>query len=216
MTTDESAQTGPEGRRQPRASLFLAAVMRAGLEQVPVKVRNMSLNGAMVDSPLTPPPGTDVQLVRGSLIAQGKVMWSSDNCCGLRFTSEVSIKDWLATPTKVEQQRVDAIVSLVKSGAMLSEFVGIDEASPDPQFDLQLAQGLRAAISLMEDLEDELSSSDETLARHSQKLQNLDIAMQTVRAVEQGLSAANKADDRRVRATLDSLRIICAQALGRD
>ena len=40
-------------------------------------------------------------------------------------------------------------------------------------------------MRLIEDLEEDLSSSADTLARHGVKLQNLDIAMQMVRAIEE-------------------------------
>jgi hypothetical protein len=97
----------PEARAQQRSSMFLAAVLRAGTEQAEVRVRNMSPHGAMVETHLTPPPGTRVDLLRGRLVGPGTVIWSSANRCGLRFNSEVSVQDWLAPPSKVQQQRVD-------------------------------------------------------------------------------------------------------------
>lgn len=51
--------------------MFLAAVLRAGTEQTPVKVRNMSPNGAMVGAPVMPISGTNVDLMRGPLVARG-------------------------------------------------------------------------------------------------------------------------------------------------
>jgi hypothetical protein len=45
--------------------------MRVGTEQSQVKVRNMSPNGALVETPLMPPSGTIVDLLRGRLVAQG-------------------------------------------------------------------------------------------------------------------------------------------------
>jgi len=99
--------------------MFLAAVLRAGTEQAPVKVRNMSPNGAMIETSVTPVTGSQVELIRGALIARGSVIWTSANKCGVRFSSEVSVKDWLAAPDKSQQQRVDDIVALVKAGGLI-------------------------------------------------------------------------------------------------
>lgn len=213
MPNNDATETGPGARRQPRSSLFLAAVMRAGPEQVPVTVRNMSLNGALVDSPVAPPAGTEIQLIRGSLIASGSVAWSSAGRCGLRFRSEISIKDWLASPAKAEQQRVDEIVSLVKAGAIPIGFAEINRPKGHGGgTGTEVALGLEDALRLLEDLENDLASSKETLGRHGPKLQNLDIATQMIRAVLRELSAAD-GEVNPGTAALEDLRIVCAQAL---
>lgn len=191
--------------------MFLAAVLRAGREQTPVKVRNMSPTGAMVESSVTPSPGTTVDLMRGSLLARGTVVWSSANRCGVRFSSEVSVKDWLAAPTKVQQQRVDEIVALVKAGG--ADLGREDGGARDPRTHEQLVDDVGAVVSLMQDLEDDLAASDETLERHGMKLQNLDIAMQMLRAVA-GELTPNSGDGTVSIAKLKDLRVACAQALG--
>lgn len=208
-------QTKADVRRQPRSSIFLTAVMRTGTEQEPVKVRNMSANGAMIESTLSPAPGTVVQLIRGALRSQGTVMWSSDNRSGLHFPSAVSVKEWLTAPAKVEQQRVDEIVSLIKTGAILPLLGNVDDAqaSPSRPSEEQLVNDLGAVIRLMQDLEDALTACDETLERHATKLQNLDIAIQTIRAIGQQLTA-NPSSEPLSGASLESLRVVCAHALG--
>lgn len=65
----------------------------------------------------------------------------------------------------------------------------------------------------MQGREDDRASSDETLERHRMKLQNLDIAMQMVRAVAREWTSGNV--ERQVStARLDDLRAACSQALG--
>lgn len=212
---NDTAQRGVDARSQPRSSMFLTALLRVGAEQAAVKVRNMSPNGALVESGLTAPPGSRVQLIRGMLQAHGTVMWASNNRCGLRFSSEILVKDWLAAPAKAEQQRVDEIVSLIKAGAILPKVAdsGGLNASHARRSEEQLADDLEAVVSLMQDLEDDLASSPETLARHGMKLQNLDIAMQMVRAIAQQMTCSGSGQSPSV-ASLDDLRIVCAQALG--
>ena len=195
--------------------MFLGAVMRAGTEQAPVKVRNMSPNGAMVDTPLAPTRGTSVDLMRGPLIARGIVIWSSGNRVGLRFSSEISVKEWLAAPTAIHQQRVDEIVALVKAGGLPQgdPFPAESAASREPRPHVQLVDDLAATMRLLSDLEDDLASCDETLARHGMKLQNLDIAMQMLRAVAAELMPSS--NQRVSLANLEDLRVTCAKALGR-
>lgn len=210
-TLTDPAQTKLEARSQLRSSMFVAAVLRAGAEQAPVKVRNMSPSGAMIESPLAPPPGTNVHLIRGSL--QGTVVWNADNRCGLSFSSDLSVKEWLAPPAKAEQQRVDDIVALIRAGAAPAESPGIASASAAPRSEEELVDDLGDVVRLMQDLEDDLASSSDTLSRHAVKLQNLDIAMQMIRAIAHELTS--ECDRKPVGlAKLRDLRAVCAQALG--
>lgn len=211
VTSGDCSSSSADARGQARSSMFLAAVLRAGGEQAPIKVRNMSPNGAMIESPFTPPAGTEVELARGSLVARGTIIWSSSNRCGVRFSSEVSVKDWLAAPAKVQQQRVDEIVAIVKAGRA---GLGREEVvMRGPQSHEQLVNDLRAVVRLMQELEDDLAAFDETVERHGTKLQNLDIAMQMLRAVASELTPDSGNLPIGV-ARLEDLRVACAQALG--
>jgi hypothetical protein len=211
MSRADNNETPPptDKRGQARSSMFLAAVLRAGREQAPVKVRNMSPNGAMIETPLSPTEGTSVDLMRGRLVARGTVIWSSGKRCGLRFSSEVLVKEWLAAPTAVHQQRVDEMVALVKAGGVPdAPSLAVHQARSNEQ----LVDDLRAVIRLMQDLEDDLASTDETLARHGVKLQSLDIAMQMLRAVSAELTPGS--GEQVSLAKLEDLRVTCAKALG--
>lgn len=190
--------------------MFLAAALRSGTEQAPVKVRNMSPNGAMIETPVAPHSGAAVQLMRGALIARGTVIWSDGKRCGLIFSSQVSVKDWLAAPAKFEQARVDDIVALVKSGA--TDF-GPERSTPrEARTHEQLVDDVLAVVMLMQDLEDDLASCDDTLARHAIKLQNLDIAMQMLRAVAGEITPGGSEGVKSL-ARLEDLRVACSQAL---
>lgn len=217
----ESAETScpvhvaENARLQPRSSMFVSALMIAGREQSPAKVRNMSPNGAMVQSTLTTLPGTRIKLVRGRLVAEGTTVWTSRNRHGVKFDVEVSVKDWLAGPAKVEQNRVDDIVSLIKAGHVMPQMdcaePGIDgEARQSVE---QSAKDINTVVNLIKDLEDDLASSAETLIRHEVKLQNLDIAIQMLRAIAQQLSCGPR-DQLSSSASLNNLRVACSQALG--
>lgn len=215
MSKDAPPPNDADLRRQARSSIFLAALLRTGEEQAPVKVRNISPHGAMIECPVAPPPGTNVQLIRGALIADGTVIWSSRNQCGVQFKSELSVKNWLAAPSKDGQQRVDDIVSAVKAGKLSGsslqsgDFIKVNS----PRSAEQLVDDLGALARLLRDLESELASSEATLARHGLKLQNLDIAVQMAQAIAQELTSSNGAPSTSL-AKLQDLRVACAQALG--
>ena len=214
---DEEAQAGFKDRSKARSSIFLAAVLRDGPKQAPVKVRNMSPIGAMLDSPLTPIPGTKVELIRGTLIAQGTVIWSSNNRCGLRFSSEVSVEQWLAAPTSAQQERVDEIAYLAKTGAIhgaTGETTTANQAAAAPP-KRELIEGLQVVVRLMHALETELASSPETISRHGTRLQHLDIAIQMIQAIARELGPARDTEPDNL-AKLADLRAVCAQALAEN
>lgn len=189
--------------------------MQAGAEQAPVKVRNLSSTGALIETPIAPVEGTTVHLLRGPLIAEGTVIWSSSKRCGLRFSSEVSLKDWLAAPAAVHQQRVDEMVALAKAGQLSGppELAVSQDVARAARLQADVQGDLEAVIALLQDLENDVASSSETVARHGMKLQNLDLAMQMLRA----MSAETAPDSTRVSvssAKLKDLRVACATALG--
>ena len=128
--------------------------------------------------------------------------------CGVRFLAQASVKEWLAAPAKVEQQRIDGIVALVKAGSTEPSGLGEDA---EPRSLEQLADDLGSVIRLIEDLENDLADSEDTLARHGLKLQNMDIAMQMLRAVAAELAPIDGEYAKGAR--LQDLRVACSQAL---
>jgi hypothetical protein len=186
--------------------------LRAGGEQAAVKIRNMSANGAMIETPVAPAIGREVVLLRGALAVAGTVIWNSEGRCGLRFTSDVAPKEWLAAPA-VQQRRVDEVVALVKADAVTrsNELPALTEARGKARTTQQLVEDLDHLGRLLGDLEDNLSSCHHNLANHGVRLQSLDIAMQMLRAI-----ASQLADPSEVAggASLQDLRAACAQALG--
>lgn len=101
----------PDLRVESRSNIFVMATMYAGAGSTPVRVRNMSRTGALVEAAILPPVGTTVRLSRGSLNALGDVMWASAGRAGLRFASPVAILDWLPQGKRGSgQQLIDEIV----------------------------------------------------------------------------------------------------------
>ena len=176
-----------DARGATRSNLYLAAALYCDGFSCPVKIRNISISGALIEGAAIPAEGSLVQLVRGALIVHGLVAWSREGQCGLKFSGCVDVQQWRASPSNSEQQRVDEIVRLVKAGAVplpvpplskIAEPQEVRDASSD------LAADLGRASKLLENLGGVLASDLEIVTRHGTALQNLDIAMQVLAAVE--------------------------------
>lgn len=206
---DEStAPQQPDLRAHPRSNMFLAAVIHAGQQQAPAKVRNMSARGAMVESDLLPPPGTQVHLIRGPLCAAATIIWRTERQCGVHFTGEVSVKTWLAPPANVEQGRVDQMVADIRSGRLPTD---AGPAAAIPVSREEIVEDLGTVYRLIDDLSDALADTPELVMAHATKLQNLDMAMQMLAALAQEVAADG--GQRGAGARLQDLRTACAQAL---
>lgn len=202
-----------EGRGEARTNMFIAAMVQTACGSAPARIRNLSSNGAMIESSLLFAPGAEVRLVRGARTIRGTVVWSVDGRCGLRLSPAIRVADWLASPTNAEQGRVDAAVSLIKAGAaagpmrQAGEVAGLQPGA----MPAQLTEDLRSACLLIEALGDELVADATVLAAHAGRLQLLDIATQIVMAVAGCLEprGASGAEIGR----LEGLRASCRQAL---
>ena len=200
-----------ETRTVSRASLYLAAALYCDGFSSPVKIRNISSAGALLEGPAIPDPGSLVQLVRGALIVHGLVAWSADGRCGIKFSGTVDVQQWRAVPGNSEQQRVDEVVRLVKAGAVplpVPPLVRSEELG-DPGADL--STDLRRALDLLDRLGEALAGDEELVTRHTTALQNLDIAMQVIAAI--GAIVTGESDPEIDATKLSGLRRSADQAL---
>jgi len=165
----------------------------------------MSAVGALIEGATMPAPGLLVRLVRGGLTAAGTVAWAAEGRCGLSFSGTVDVPAWLAPPANKEQQRVDDVVRLVKAGA-----VPLDPGGA--QVPLQIAEDLSRVSALLELLGNELARDDEVVERYAGVLQNLDIAAQTIAAIESLIE--DPASELTGKLRLRHLRRSAVQALG--
>jgi hypothetical protein len=203
LSLEPAAKAGPDARVGARSNMFLGATLQGEGSCVPVKVRNMSASGALVEGDAIPQPGAAVCLVRGGLAVPARVIWSANGRCGLEFAASVSVSNWLAPPKNPEQQRIDEIVRLVKQGAVPAV------APPPPVGSAQLGDELERVCALLEKIGEGLSCNETILARHGTELQSLDISVQTVGAVADAL----RGDCPQSAERLASLRLSLEQAL---
>ena len=168
-----------DNRRVPRTNLFVMATMHAGSRSVPVKVRNLSQYGALIEGSGLPESCAQVRLCRAELDVAGIVVWCAHGRAGLRFQTPVNVADWLpGGPAHAGQHRVDQLVQQVKSSGSASTTSQTDlEEAHSGDISVAELNSLRKAI---ETLAEDLAGDPAVVDRFGKKLQMLDIAAQTL------------------------------------
>ncbi|MEO5612323.1 MAG: PilZ domain-containing protein [Sphingomicrobium sp.] len=208
LTPDTIPSASAQMRGSVRVNLFMAATLHAAGVEAAVKIRDLSASGAQVETPLLPEVGAPMTLTRGRLSVRGVVAWCAEPRCGLKFSSNITVKDWMANPVNREQSRVDHIVTAVKAGVVPLTAASTRAAAPADG----AAQDLECVAKLLESLGDALASDPAVIAQHGIALQNLDIAIQTLTVLAEMLPTGSPADSAR-RVRLTELRASCAEAL---
>ncbi len=185
--------------RPARKNLLLAARICAGGLDAPVRIRNMSAGGAMLDGPALPDVGATVTLLRMELAIEATVMWKDDGRCGVALSGTVVIDDWIggaeAPGQQFGQMRVDAIQAAVRSGSVLA-------TEPPPfgapiggerRIDGRIAAELETVKRLLDAVGDEITDDPDVLSRFSGALQNFDIACQIIAHLGAVVAATDRA-----------------------
>lgn len=102
---------GEDPRVDQRSHVFLMAVLTTGARSFPVRVRNLSVHGALLEGTKLPEAQDSVTLRRGSLAMTGKIAWVAGQLCGIHFTGPIQVDEWVDRAGPVGQQRIDAAVA---------------------------------------------------------------------------------------------------------
>lgn len=188
----------------------MAATLHAADGAHPVKIRDLSAAGAQLESSLLPEVGTEITLARGRLSVPGRVTWCAGRRCGVKFTSPISVPDWMANPLIRQQERVDHVVALVKAGAVPVEMSDQRKSVTSELF----AEDLRQVARLLDILGDALAGDPTIVVKHGIQLQNLDIAVQTLATLAETIDIKGSEGGERLDRLAD-LRTSCAEALRR-
>lgn len=172
-------EEGDKGsRREPRTNMFVMATFSAPSASGPVKIRNLSPSGALIEGVVLPAAKEEVCLRRGALSITGEVVWRASGKVGLRFFSRVEVKEWLsASGNRLDQQRVDELIQQVRSEKDPPPPVTIETTEPRPISGSELSQLAKAIDALA----DELAADPAVVSRYFSKLQTLDITAQVLR-----------------------------------
>jgi len=173
--------------RSPRKNLLLSAIIEAGALKAPVRIRNLSEGGAMLDGAALPDVGSAMMLRRLEVEIGGSVVWRVAGRCGVVFDGKVSVDDWVAgirRPPRVAvagQARVDAIQSAVRRGGPVPAEAPVQTgAIAGGELDRRIAEEIDHAWRLLESVGDELCDDPVLLQRHGDALQRFDIACQII------------------------------------
>lgn len=88
--------TGAEGRQEQRFRVLLNADLLSTTDEQPVKVRDISQSGAMLEGQRPISRCNDVILRRGDIEFFAQIAWTSGNQCGLEFDQALSEAEMMA------------------------------------------------------------------------------------------------------------------------
>ena len=90
---DESLMT--QNRRSRRANVLLAATIEAFGNSIPVKLRNLSTEGALIEGKNLPLEGASVVFKRNELSVDSRVIWVLGDQAGVAFNDSIACEDVL-------------------------------------------------------------------------------------------------------------------------
>lgn len=192
--------SAPHRDRAPRKNLLLTATIRSQGVTAPVRIRNLSEKGAMVDGQALPEAGALVVLQRLEVDMRGVVVWRSQGRCGIQFEGAASVEEWVAgrrVPAVIfgqGQSRVDQIQAAIRGGR---DFADEPVAAAGPtelitDVEARVAEELDHVQRMLDDVAGDLIGDPALLQRHGEALQRFDNACQILNQ----LSAILKAQDR--------------------
>lgn len=72
-------------RSTKRARVLIAAKIQTPAGEFEVRLRDLSRKGALIESEIVPPVGTEIMFSRGTTFVPARIAWSSGNRIGLEF-----------------------------------------------------------------------------------------------------------------------------------
>ena len=199
---DDASQEPALPERAPRKNLMLSASIESETLDAPVRIRNLSETGAMIDGAALPVVGSRVVLHRAELSAAATVVWREGGRCGLRFEQvAASVDEWVAGKREAQgyalpagQARVDAIQRAVRSGAALPHepAAATGAGLSATQLEARIAEEIGAVQRLIDGLDEELAEDPVVLQRHMEAIQALDRASQILTHLAAVLGAEDR------------------------
>ncbi|MBV9882959.1 MAG: PilZ domain-containing protein [Sphingomonadaceae bacterium] len=86
---DISRSEAGHARREQRFPVDLAAIVRGGAADLPVRLKDLSRHGALGHCLCPPPALSRVTLVRGELQIEARVAWAGRGRFGLEFAKPI-------------------------------------------------------------------------------------------------------------------------------
>lgn len=197
----EGPDDGIRVGRAVRTNLLLSGSIEANNISSPVRIRNLSETGALLEGAALPKVGEHLVLCRLQLKIGGTVTWSAKSRCGVKFDGMISVAGWrvgtwIAPVPTDGQSRVDAIQAAVRSGTLdASHYGSAIEQQPgaiEVDLDVRIADELADIRRMLEVINDRLSGDPVIVEHHHQSLQNIDTAVQILNHLTTILSSKDR------------------------
>jgi hypothetical protein len=85
---DESSNS--QNRKNRRSNVLMSASLELSGTSVPVKLRNLSAEGALVEGEKLPVEGASVLFRKGDISMPGRVAWVNDRQAGVNFAQKLN------------------------------------------------------------------------------------------------------------------------------
>jgi hypothetical protein len=179
---DESALGSAVDKRAVphRTNVMLAAqVVTRGLT-LNVRIRNMSVSGALLEGSVLPEVGSRVLVNRGENSAQADIVWASSGRCGVRFVDLIDVANWTGL-------KISSTASALPASLRSAED-NIDELLP-----YRVGEELAYVQRMIDKLGDELAGHPFVVQRFTKGLQAFDLASQLLGQLARVLTAEDRA-----------------------
>jgi hypothetical protein len=100
--------TNCQNRQSRRSQVLLSATIECGGSEKPVKLRNLSEQGALVEGTKLPIEGSQVVFKRKELEASGRVVWVNGKLAGIAFADRLETEQVLRhipAPRHIQQPK---------------------------------------------------------------------------------------------------------------
>lgn len=181
------AKNDSDLRSGSRTAMFVTATCVSGNRVQPVRIRNMSRDGALLEGAVLPAPGEGFELVRAHLRVSARSMWASGNQCGASFKAPIDVAEWMSRLAPSHQQQVDTRVHQARQDIAAERQPSSDTCNRPA---VSNREKIQTAITLLEELEGALADDALVIARHHDRLQALDRALQLLRVAAEVAEAA--------------------------
>ncbi|WP_284126032.1 PilZ domain-containing protein [Parerythrobacter aestuarii] len=166
-------------RREERVELFVMASLHAEASSGPVRLRNISSEGALIESETLPRIGDQVELRRGALTVRGKVIWSDQQRAGLLFDGKTDISQWM--PGAEAQKAVDDTFRRLKEEMQVAARAQVSATPTHSSY--ITTDDMNETAAALDELAEALCEDDAIILKYASKLQALDIAAQLLRKI---------------------------------
>lgn len=106
MITTMDERNVAQNRRSRRSNVLLAATVEAARGELPVRLRNLSADGALIEADELPGKGEQILFRRNDIAVAGRIAWVLDRHAGLSFDKkldpDVVLRNVPAKKPKVE------------------------------------------------------------------------------------------------------------------